>query len=603
MLDKVGKLKILLPDVGTLPKESDGIVRWMWFFLKPYRNIIVSSSLLRLFRYIAYALITYFFSVLIDQLQSGKAIGNPHVFWMNTAKIAVFYLFSMTSFMLLVYEILALDKVQRGLTLFSVSHLLALPLDWHEQQGSGAKLQRILQARENIRQIYFIFSRNLLFFVGEVTGIVIAVLAMHVPGYMLLLFAGYIASYVTVFWLGNFSMEAFQNEHSVLKEKLVSRIYDFVSLIRVAKAFSLSDYVMNRSSSGEEEAHDVMRKIRFRGFTRWSALNVIVWFWVGLIILIGIRQVFEKEITVGAFSAVIFMAYRMWNTLEEIVVAQTDYYDYKSGFLRIRETLSAPVQHHDIAPVVQTPQNWPKIECRDLAFSYHADQPVLNNINLTIPRGNHIALIGHSGAGKSTMVKLLMKQIMSIGGDIVIGDVSLKNIDSNDWLSHLALVPQDVELMNATLRENILLDRTDIDENFYRECLRKSYLEEFIAGLPLGDATEIGERGVKLSGGQKQRLGIARALARNADIIILDEATSSLDSESEAFIQRAMETAFTDKTVIVIAHRLSTIRHADTIYVFDKGVIAESGNFAALEKSNGIFSRLWAMQSNGFIAD
>jgi ABC-type multidrug transport system fused ATPase/permease subunit len=236
-----------------------------------------------------------------------------------------------------------------------------------------------------------------------------------------------------------------------------------------------------------------------------------------------------------------------------------------------------------------------------MAFSYHAEQPVLKNINLTIQRGQHIAFIGHSGAGKSTMVKLLMKQIMPTGGDIIIGDASLKNIASDDWLSHLALVPQDVELMNATLRENILLDRDDIDEEFYRDCLRKAYLEEFVASLPEGDNTEIGERGVKLSGGQKQRLGIARALARNAEIIILDEATSSLDSESEAFIQRAMETAFSDKTVIVIAHRLSTIKHADMIYVFDKGVIAEQGSFVELEKHNGIFARLWNMQSNGFI--
>ena len=575
----------------------------MWFFTRPYKAVIFFSFFLRMLRYTVYGLTTYFFGLIIDALQNSALVNNAHHFWMNTAFISVFYLIVMVSFQFLYFESTATDKMQRGLTLFSIRHLLSLSLDWHEQQGSGGKLQRVMQARDNMRNIYFLFARRILFFFGEITAITFAVIMMNVPIYMLLIFAAYVVSYLFLFWYMNKPINALNEEHNTLKEKLVSRIYDFISLIRVSKAFSLDQYVMDRSNVVENAAHIIQRKLKFIQNIRWTLINMNVWFWGMIIIVLGLHQVSKQVITVGAFSAMIFMAYRLWNTLEEVVVAQIDYFEYKAGFLRIRETLGAALQNYDVEPVVQTPMEWNRIECRDLQFYYHADQPVLKNINLKISRGQRIALIGHSGAGKSTMVKLLMKQVQPVDGDIFIGIQSLKNIDSNDWLSQLALVPQDVELMNATLRENILLDQDEVDEEFYRECLRKAYLEDFVVSLPQGDATEIGERGVKLSGGQKQRLGIARALVRNAQIIIFDEATSSLDSESEAFIQRAMETAFTDKTVIVIAHRLSTIRHADMIYVFDKGVIAESGDFATLEKSGGIFSRLWSMQSNGFIAN
>jgi ATP-binding cassette subfamily B protein len=595
--------KITLPEAKDLPKATQGVFPWMWFFVKPYRHVIFFSMILRIIRYTIYGLTYYFFGLLIDALQSGWALQHMHQFIMNLGSIALLCLFVMVSFQLLFYESTATDKMQRGLTLFSISHLLQLSLDWHEQQGSGGKLQRVMQARENLRQIYFTFTRRGLFFVGEVIAVAIAIIAMKMPIFMLYLFAGYIGSYIFIFWLLNRSIYALTYQQNILKEKLVSKIYDFVSLIRVAKAFSLDDYVIDRSMYTENEAHLIQRKIKFRQHFRWSMININVWFWILLIVGLGLQHVWKHDLSIGAFSSLIFMSYRLWNTLEEIVIAQIDYVEYKAGFLRIRETLSVPVQNFDVAPVVDVPQHWDKIECRDMVFSYHVEQPVLQHINMSILRGQHIAMVGHSGAGKSTMVKLLMKQIVPTGGELLVGEVPMQHIDSKNWLSHLALVPQDVELMNATLRENILLDQTEIDEEFYRDCLRKAYLEEFVATLPNGDLTEIGERGVKLSGGQRQRLGIARALARNADIIILDEATSSLDSESEQYIQQAMLNAFKGKTVIVIAHRLSTIRHADVIHVFDQGRISESGNFVALEKNNGIFARLWAMQSNGFIAD
>ena len=595
--------RLPIPDKQALPSEKQGLFAWAMFFARPHCYILGMTLLYRAVRHMLLGLLVYFFSRLIDSLQSGYAFEHPEVIWRNAIILAAVYFVAIGSWMVQIYESYAADKMSRGLRIFSMKHLLSLSLDWHEKQASGAKLQRVIQAAENVQNLYYMIARQVMPFIGELIGMMITVISLDVPIIFLFLYAAYATTYLTITWFTQKPITQSWRKNDIWKEELASRIYDFISLIRMTKAFSLDRYITRKSSEKEIEGHIIMRRLRFLAVRKWTFSNLSVWFWAGLIIFYGLHEVLEKDITIGAFSALIFMAQRLWVFLENMANVQMDYLQYKVGFLRIRETLCAPIQDYDVAPVVPTPAIWDKIECRNLAFSYQPGQPVLQDINLTIPQGKHIALIGHSGAGKSTMVKLLMKQIVPTGGDIFIGDVNLKNIESDNWLSHLALVPQDVELINASMRENILLDQDDIDENFYRECLCKSYLEDFVASLPEGDETQIGERGVKLSGGQKQRLGIARALARNADIIILDEATSSLDSESEAFIQRAMETAFVDKTVIVIAHRLSTIKHADMIYVFDKGNIVEAGDFVALEKSKGIFSRLWAMQSNGFISN
>jgi len=593
--------EILLPDARFLPKKTDGVIRWMWFFMRPYRPVVFASFAIRLFRNTAFALIIYLFSSLIDQLQSGRAFADQTAVWHNVIGLGIFYLIVLLGYMVQMYESVAVDKMARGLTLFSVRHLLALPLNWHEQKGSGSKIQRVMQARDNFRSMYFVFSRTLLTFFSEVIGLVITVTAMQVPPYMLLLFVGYIASYLAVSWAMTKPIDRLANSDSETKENLVSRVYDFISLIKMTKSFALDSYVQKRSWEGEKAGHAIIKKIRLLGFTKWTIMNLMVWIWGGAILVVGLHQVFAHTISIGAFAAIIFLAHRLWGSLEEVAVIQMDYFDYKNGFLRIRETLSVPMQNHDLLPKMAMPSHWSELRCEQLEYAYNERQPVLRGVDLVIPRGKRIALIGHSGAGKSTLVKLLMKQILPDAGNILVGDAVLQHMTTAEWLHHLALVPQDVELINATLRENILLDQQDISEDFYWECLRKAYLEEFVNSLPQGDRTEIGERGVKLSGGQRQRLGIARALARKAEIIIFDEATSSLDSESEAHIQKAMHDSFDGKTVIIIAHRLSTIREADIIYVMDEGRVAESGSFEELTASNGIFARLWAMQSGGFL--
>ncbi len=226
---------------------------------------------------------------------------------------------------------------------------------------------------------------------------------------------------------------------------------------------------------------------------------------------------------------------------------------------------------------------------------------VLDNFSLVIPVGQKVAIVGSSGAGKTTFVRLLMRLFNISSGKIMIDGIDITNITQENLRQQIAFVPQDPVLFHRTLMENIRYGRRDANDEEVLNAAHLSHCDEFIDALPYGYETYVGERGVKLSGGERQRVAIARAILKNASILILDEATSSLDSHSESLIQDALQTLIKGKTTIVIAHRLSTIREMDRIIVIEKGKIIEDGNHEELlKKENGLYKKLWDLQAGGF---
>jgi ATP-binding cassette, subfamily B, bacterial MsbA len=237
------------------------------------------------------------------------------------------------------------------------------------------------------------------------------------------------------------------------------------------------------------------------------------------------------------------------------------------------------------------------IECRNLTFSYANGREVLCGVDCTFPKGKMTAVVGPTGAGKSTLIHLLMRYYDCPPGEIFIDGADVRSFSLDTYLSHVALVSQETLLLHASLRDNVAYGlRREVPEVEIRQALDQARLTEFLAKLPEGLDTLIGDRGVKLSGGEKQRLSIARALLRRAEILILDEATSSLDSQTEKLIQDAIDEAVTGRTSIVIAHRLSTIRNADKIVVLADGKKTEEGTLDELLAKKGMFHVLWEEQ-------
>jgi ABC-type multidrug transport system fused ATPase/permease subunit len=268
---------------------------------------------------------------------------------------------------------------------------------------------------------------------------------------------------------------------------------------------------------------------------------------------------------------------------------------------RILEILDEPVEptHPTLATADPGFKINGNISYQHVAFSYptRPDIAVLKDISFRIEAGEKIALVGPSGAGKSTIVALLMKFYNLSSGTILIDDKNINDLNLTQLRQHIGIVPQEVLLFGGSIRENIAYGRPDANEEQIITAARKAHAYEFIQSFPEGLETLVGERGIKLSGGQRQRIAIARAILKNPAILILDEATSSLDSESEKLVQAAMDELMKNRTSIIIAHRLSTIRKADKILVIEQGRIVEQGNHADLSSNeDGLYANLLKLQ-------
>lgn len=308
-------------------------------------------------------------------------------------------------------------------------------------------------------------------------------------------------------------------------------------------------------------------------------------------------------ITLGTFvliqAYVIQVTHRLWSFSRII----RDLYESFADAKEMTEIMQLPheVPLNENGPALIATMG--AIEFKNVTFGFGDNPPVIRNLSLIVQHGERVALVGPSGAGKTTFVKLLMRFYDPQEGAIVIDDQRISDVGVVSLRSALALVPQDPSLFHRSLLENIRYGRPEATDEEVVEAARQANCDAFISLLPLGYETLVGERGVKLSGGERQRVAIARAFLRNAPILILDEATSSLDSESERLIQDALLRLMNGRTTIVIAHRLSTIRHMDRIVVMEEGKITEDGAHEKLIKADGKYSLLWSLQQGGFLRD
>lgn len=259
----------------------------------------------------------------------------------------------------------------------------------------------------------------------------------------------------------------------------------------------------------------------------------------------------------------------------------------------------------DVKPVILDAPNasklkapQPAVSFNGIDFHYQESRPILRNVSFDVAAGSKVAIVGESGTGKSTIMKLLFRFYEPTGGAISIDGVDIKNVTQNSLRQHIGIVPQDTVLFNTSLKENVLYGNPDADDEAVNKALSIAHLTQFVESLPDGLETQVGERGLKLSGGEKQRVAIARAILKGAPILIFDEATSSLDSESEKAILSALRDAAKGHTSLVIAHRLSTITDADTILVMQKGAIVERGTHSELLALNGHYAALWLAQQH-----
>ncbi len=321
-----------------------------------------------------------------------------------------------------------------------------------------------------------------------------------------------------------------------------------------------------------------------------------------LMFYFAIRYWREGLLTVGTFVLIqvylIGLGGRLWDFSRVI----RSMYEASADAKEMVDILKLPHEVKDMPRAGRLSVPKGEVRFENVGFTFEGNRAVLADLNLTIAPGEKVALVGPSGAGKSTFVKLLLRLYDVTSGRILIDGADIRTVKQESLRENLSLVPQDPILFHRTLLENILYGRREAGDSEALAAARLAHCDEFALSLPDGYGTYVGERGIKLSGGERQRVAIARAILKSAPILILDEATSSLDSHSESLIQDALDKLMKDKTVIVIAHRLSTIKKMDRILVIEKGKIVEEGSHDELLRNDySLYTKLWKLQAGGFI--
>jgi subfamily B ATP-binding cassette protein MsbA len=487
-------------------------------------------------------------------------------------------------------------QVQRHVGLLSVAY--------YDENRSGTLVARIMTDVEGVRNLV---GTGLVEFIG---GLLTAVLAflylLHLSVVVTLTVFSVMGVFVFVLQYGFRVIRPIFRERAIINAEVTGRLTESLGGVRVIKGYHAEEREAGVFSIGVERLlSNVMKSL-----TMTSSLGAISTTAMGLVFAIvmglGGHLVFAKTWTTGTYFQYNMFLVFMIAPIFQIVNIGTQLTEAFAGLDRTSEIMAELEENQSPGRIVQMPPIQGNVRFEDVKFAYDPDKPVLNGITFQAAPGTVTALVGSSGSGKSTIISLLCAFHTPSSGRVLVDEVDLAKVNLDTYRTQLGVVLQESFLFDGTIWDNILFSKPGATQEQFLFACRTARVDEFAERFPEAYETLVGERGVKLSGGQRQRLSIARALLAEPRILILDEATSSLDSESEAMIQAGLSQLMQGRTTFVIAHRLSTIRRADQILVVEQGLIVERGNHAELFALHGryydLYTRQHGLEANLFLA-
>jgi ATP-binding cassette, subfamily B, bacterial len=575
----------------------------LWRLLGPFqRHILVLLALTAVFE-LARMISPYLLKEIIDRLTDLEAGDLRVVLYLLAAILAVELSIEGFDYLREKKIFRLFFDVEADLHVKAQRKLVSLPLSFHEKEKTGNKIAKIEKGVDKILDLL----TNIFWEVGPtlLQLVFTLVVIFFVNLYLGLSFLFFAPIFLIVTYRINRRLYPIREERYKKYEEASGLLGQVIININTVKSF-----VQERR---EMRTYRKLRDyIRDQGILEWNwLLNVnifrsILVIAARVVVLgIGIWLITRQEITIGTLVFVYTLTEKSYNSLWRL----SRFYDrVAEGTIAVGRLMKLNQQENEISSRsggLRPNRLDGKIEFRNLSFAYEAGgNPALDNVNALINPGCVTALAGPSGGGKTTLARMIYRHYDPDSGQVLLDGRDLRDYDLHGFRRHIAIVPQDVEIFEGSIRDNVAYADPSAGLEAVRAAARIANADEFIDKLPAKYDTEVGERGVKLSGGQRQRVGIARAILANPRILIFDEATSNLDSQSEALIQAAMAKLRQGRTMIIIAHRLSTIRLADKIIVLENGRVAEQGNHIQLsQKRGGLYAKLLSLQRSGEVGE
>lgn len=492
-------------------------------------------------------------------------------------------------------------RMERDMRTDLFKHLQTLSIDYFDNVKTGHIMSRAVSDLSHISELAHHGPEDL--FLSLVMIIGSFIILFNIEWRLTLIIYSFLVILVIYAVIKRRSMSEVYRQVRIKIADVNAQLENSISGIRVAKLFTNEEFEMEKFDLGNKEFNK-SREMAYKVMAEFYSSIMFMSNFLNLLALgLGGYFVFKEILNIGDLVAYILYINFFLQPIRRLTNFTEQLQEGMSGFERFIELMNVKPSIKDKDNAIDLQNVKGKIEFKEVSFSYKKDEKVLSGINLLIDPGKTLALVGPSGAGKTTICNLILRFYDVDSGEILIDGNNIKDISLHSLRENIGMVQQEVFLFTGTIGENILYGKPDSSREEIIQAAKDANIHDFIETLPDGYNTYIGEKGLQLSGGQRQRISLARAFLKNPPILVLDEATSALDTESEIVIQKSIEKLTRGRTVLVIAHRLSTIRNADEIIVLTSRGIVEKGTHEELIANNRLYSRLYQGQFRGYLPD